>query len=166
MTHVTCRLTAKNRDQLRNLRSVIEYGYLYLFLLLLLQTCVWPMMSLPLTVSCFRKIQTGFAFLVPAHPSGPGQTAVKWVCVCVCVSMCPTYRHRQTDYAPSVAVSRIWHHCLVLQCTKAQPRPKSWRGPYVGRISAQPLPFPPLPSQYCSTPVSSIPLHLLFSSSP
>jgi len=26
MTHVTCRLTAKNRDQLRNRRSVIEYG--------------------------------------------------------------------------------------------------------------------------------------------
>jgi len=26
MTHVTCRLTAKNWDQLRNLRSVIEYG--------------------------------------------------------------------------------------------------------------------------------------------
>ena len=26
MTHVTCKLTAKNRDQLRNLRSVIEYG--------------------------------------------------------------------------------------------------------------------------------------------
>jgi len=26
MTHVTCRLTAKNRDQLRNPCSVIEYG--------------------------------------------------------------------------------------------------------------------------------------------
>jgi len=26
MTHVTCRLTAKNLDQLRTLRSVIEYG--------------------------------------------------------------------------------------------------------------------------------------------
>jgi len=27
MTHVTCRLTAKNRDQLRDpIRSVIEYG--------------------------------------------------------------------------------------------------------------------------------------------
>ena len=27
MTHVTCRLTAKNRDQLRNpIRSLIEYG--------------------------------------------------------------------------------------------------------------------------------------------
>ena len=26
MTHITCRLTAKNRDQLRTLRSVIENG--------------------------------------------------------------------------------------------------------------------------------------------
>jgi len=27
---------------------------------------------LPLTVSCFSKIQIGFTFLVPAHPDGPG----------------------------------------------------------------------------------------------
>ena len=39
---------------------------------------------LPLTVSCFSKIQTGFTFLVPAHPGSPGQRAVKCVCVCVC----------------------------------------------------------------------------------
>ena len=38
----------------------------------------------PLTVSCFSKIQIGFAFLVPAHPDSPGKKAVKWVCVCVC----------------------------------------------------------------------------------
>jgi len=38
---------------------------------------------LPLTVSCFRKIQIGFTFLVPAHPGSPGQGAVKWVCVCL-----------------------------------------------------------------------------------
>jgi len=34
-------------------------------------------MPLPLTVSCFSKIQIGFTFLVPAHPGSPGQTAVK-----------------------------------------------------------------------------------------
>ena len=38
---------------------------------------------LPLTVSCFSKIQIGFTFLVPAHPSSPGQRAVKLMCVCV-----------------------------------------------------------------------------------
>ena len=39
------------------------------------------LMPLPLTVSCFSKIQTGFTFLVPAHPDRPGQRAVKRVCV-------------------------------------------------------------------------------------
>ena len=39
--------------------------------------------DLPLTVSCFSKIQIGFTFLVPAHPGSPGQRAVKRVCVCI-----------------------------------------------------------------------------------
>ena len=43
------------------------------------------LMPLPLTVSCFSKIQIGFTFLVLAHPRGPGKRAVKRVCVCVCV---------------------------------------------------------------------------------
>ena len=30
-------------------------------------------LPLPLTVSCFSKIQIGFTFLVPAHPGSPGQ---------------------------------------------------------------------------------------------
>jgi len=38
---------------------------------------------LPLTVSCFSKIQIGYTFLVPADPGSPGQRAVKRVCVCV-----------------------------------------------------------------------------------
>jgi len=38
-------------------------------------------MPLPLTVSCFSKIQIGFTFLVPAHPDSPGQRAVERVCV-------------------------------------------------------------------------------------
>jgi len=35
------------------------------------------LMPLPLTVSCFSKIQIGFAFLVLTHLSSPGQRAVK-----------------------------------------------------------------------------------------
>ena len=46
------------------------------------------LMALPLTVSCFNKIQIGFTFLVPAHPGSPGQKAVKRVCVCDCVCVC------------------------------------------------------------------------------
>ena len=41
------------------------------------------LMPLPLTVSCFSKIQIGLTFLVPAHLSSPGKRAVKRVCVCV-----------------------------------------------------------------------------------
>ena len=46
------------------------------------------LIPLPLTVSCFSKIQISFTFLVPAHPGSPGQRAVKRVCVCVCVCLC------------------------------------------------------------------------------
>ena len=40
-------------------------------------------MPLPLPVSCFSKIQIGFAFLVPAQLGSPGKRAIKRVCVCV-----------------------------------------------------------------------------------
>ena len=40
------------------------------------------LMPLPLTVSCFSKIQIGFTCLVPAHLGSPGKRAVKQVCVC------------------------------------------------------------------------------------
>jgi len=39
------------------------------------------LMPLPLTVSCFSKIQIGSTFLVPAHLCSPGKRAVKWMCV-------------------------------------------------------------------------------------
>ena len=39
------------------------------------------LMLLPLTVSCFSKIQIGFTFLVPALVCSPGQRAIKRVYV-------------------------------------------------------------------------------------
>ena len=42
------------------------------------------LMPLPLTVSCFSKIQIGFTFLLSAHPGTPGQRAEENGCVCVC----------------------------------------------------------------------------------
>jgi len=36
------------------------------------------LMPLPLTVSCFSKIQVGFTFLVQAHFGNPRKRAVKW----------------------------------------------------------------------------------------
>jgi len=53
------------------------------------------LMPLPLTVSCFSKIQIGFAFLVPAHPGSPGQRAAER-CVCVCVRACVDGSHSVT----------------------------------------------------------------------
>jgi len=44
---------------------------------------VAQLMPLPLTVSCFSKIQIGFTFLVPAHLGSPGQRAMKRVFLCV-----------------------------------------------------------------------------------
>jgi len=41
------------------------------------------LMPLPLTVSCFSKIQIGFTFLVPAYPGSPRKRAVKRVYVCM-----------------------------------------------------------------------------------
>jgi len=41
------------------------------------------LIPLPLTDSCFSKMQIGFTFLVLAHLGSPGQMAVKRVCVCV-----------------------------------------------------------------------------------
>ena len=53
---------------------------------------VAQLMPMPLTVSCFSKIQIGFTFLVPAHPGSPGKRAVKRVCVCVCVLLAVVYQ--------------------------------------------------------------------------
>jgi len=39
---------------------------------------VAQLMPLPLTVSCFSKIQIGFTFLVPAHPGSPGKWPLNW----------------------------------------------------------------------------------------
>ena len=81
MTHVTCRLTAKNRDQLRNPT---------------LGNRVWATFTFLHTCLCFSKIQFGFTFLVPAHLGCPGQRAVKCVYVLLKLSLKVSdiaYRH-------------------------------------------------------------------------
>ena len=66
------------------LRYVVYFFILFLMLFVFLPSVVAQLMPLPLTVSCFSKIQIGFAFLVLAHPGSPGQRAIKRMCVCVC----------------------------------------------------------------------------------
>ena len=85
------------------------------------------LMPLPLTVSCFSKIQIGFTFLVLAHLGSPGQRAVKRVCVCVCVFLWKTF-HTIEKCMQSLWKNSIWnsvkyginigqqttHHCTLL----------------------------------------------------
>jgi len=57
------------------------------------------LMPLPLTISCFSKIQIGYTFLVPAYPGSLGKRAVKWVCVCVCaLTFLASLEGRQVSY--------------------------------------------------------------------
>ena len=64
------------------------------------------LMPLPLTVSCFSKIQFGFTFVVPAHPGSPGQRAVKRVCVTESQT-CHCLMHYDI-----VIVFQLWRFCL------------------------------------------------------
>ena len=66
------------------------------------------LMPLPLTVSCFSKIQIGFTFLVPAHPGSIRKRAVKRVCVCVCVC------YKSTGWAKKVGPHSWPNFCQIL----------------------------------------------------
>ena len=76
------------------------------------------LMPLPLTVSCFTKIQIGFTFLVPAHLGSPGQRALKRVCVCVFVFV--KFLMKLTSLCGIIAIyiggrfSRTWCMCSSL----------------------------------------------------
>jgi len=63
------------------------------------------LMPLPLTVSCFSKIQIGFTFLVPAHPGSHRKRAVKRVCVCLCPEAVKNITHFFTRRQPQYHVS-------------------------------------------------------------
>ena len=54
------------------------------------------LMPLPLTVSCFSKIQIGFTFLVPAHLGSLGQRAIKRVLLSLIYKF-PSYPHCSDD---------------------------------------------------------------------
>ena len=79
------------------------------------------LMPLPLTVSCFSKIQIGFTFLVPAHPGSPGQRGVNRVRV---------YRLGLGPYIPAVSVSVSWRDVqLIGTAAAAASRPFSTVAP-------------------------------------
>ena len=61
--------------------SLYEFIYVVICLERGVDLHVAQLMPLPLTVSCFSKIEIGFTFLVPAHLGSPGKRAIKRVCV-------------------------------------------------------------------------------------
>ena len=88
------------------------------------------LMPLPLTVSCFSKIQIGFTFLVPAHPASIGQRAVKRVCVCVLfIIIFGTLSFRTQWWRQSSGKQSLtWQYCCLLSyafnCASVRP---NWR---------------------------------------
>ena len=96
---------------------------------------------LPLTVSCFSKIQIGFTFLVPAHLGTPGKRAVKrararvcvcvracvraCVCVCVCIRACvcvAVNSHRIDKYLETLLTSQTARKALPPTIAKSRNR--------------------------------------------
>ena len=67
------------------------------------------LMPLPLTVSCFSKIQIGFTFLVLAHPGSPGKRAIKRVCVCV-----STVLIQRSDWSSDVSYDTESHFVIII----------------------------------------------------
>ena len=90
------------------------------------------LMPLPLTVSCFSKIQIGATFLVLAHPGSPRKRTVKRVYVCMYFSFnyfkrCFWANSLNYDSTSRSAVTVELHYCdffvdllysLFLQLTK------------------------------------------------
>ena len=70
------------------------------------------LMPRPLTVSCFRKIQIGFTFLLLVHLGSPGKTALKRVCVCVCVYCQLVYGQTNLEWRQFI----VCHVSLSCQC--------------------------------------------------
>jgi len=61
------------------------------------------LMPLPLTVSCFSKIQIGFTFLVPAHLGSPGKGPLNGrVCVFA-------FQHNVTVYCKAFSNAMSLH---------------------------------------------------------
>ena len=104
------------------------------------------LMPLPLTVSCFSKIQIGFTFLVLALPSIPWKRAFKRVCVCI-YHIYLSYSHLPVLWNVKKLLhtdSKHLHHCCHLSnkienidCRPDIPYTLQW----AGRCPPQNCPF-------------------------
>jgi len=88
------------------------------------------LMPLPLIVSCFSKIQIGFTFLVPAHPGGPRQRAVKRLCVYSTVAAVwySKKTHTHTFNGPFSGTTQVsWYQKGKTNLDFAEARDNEWQ---------------------------------------
>ena len=71
------------------------------------------LMPLPLTVSCYSKIQIGFTLLVPAHPGSPGKGPLNG-CVCVVATFAAHSGLVVSAFDCGVSRPRFESHCRQL----------------------------------------------------
>ena len=102
------------------------------------------LVPLPLTVSCFSKIQIVFAFL-----GGPGQRAVKQMCVCVWSCRLAAVRRRLPHLVrkpPPPRPFRLWPSCPTARLAAAAVVLPNTRSPAPGcRYLSRKPPTPLLP---------------------
>ena len=101
------------------------------------------LMPLPLTVSCFSKIQTGFAFLVLAHPGFPEKGPLNG-CECVCVCLPSVLWHCWLDIMKSTWPVKIieWWGVGMVIC-------QEWGADCLHMVQLMPL-HPKTPSSLAS----------------
>ena len=99
--------------------------------------CMAQLMPLPLTVSCFCKIQIGFNFLVQAHPGSPRQRVTKRVCMCVHAAVAVDSSHTTASSSascsgfspPSNFVNGHVSTMLFMVCCWPQSQEGDWANP-------------------------------------
>ena len=87
------------------------------------------LMPLPLTVSCFRKIQIGFTFLVPAHLGRPGKGPLNR-CVCVAMTICTGIITKTTYHIKCISKDQF----LTAHATIVLSKSKIWQVFYAASI--------------------------------
>ena len=102
------------------------------------------LMPLPLTVSCFSKIQIGLTFLVPAHLGSPGRGPLNG-CVCVLTTTLPHLVHLHSTAGSTRVVQRIRRCRPTPSAAAALPPMRRAGGPVVRRGWRRRRP-PPCPS--------------------
>ena len=74
------------------------------------------LMPLPLTVSCFSKIQIGFTFLVPAHLGSPKKGPLN-----VSLSLSDLTANTTVQSSPKVTIERYYYYYYDTRLTACFP---------------------------------------------